>query len=251
MWDLKTLTMEQVQMCMNTVSSNTFLFIVGDALDRGGSLSTVRMADGEHILMDWCRKAEDRKEIVKPNNQLDKAWLEKFGVSGITYGELSDRLVYASNAATYFCASISGITMGHYNVYDFSKRDRYVDNFFNYGWSEEYKLGLCKKAGHVLLIHHSRAVYDSLKVNAEKIGVKVSYIQMSNWRDTERVVTQANNMDAKLVLYSAGPAGKIIAPQIADPISGGVKKVVLDVGSAIQRWMLDGINHPSGELINS
>jgi hypothetical protein len=247
MWDLKTLTDEQIRMCLNTVSSNTFLFIVGHALDSDEPLSTVRMADGEHILMDWCRKAEDKNAIVKPTNQLDQAWLDKFGVAGITYGELESRLLFAAEKATYFCASISGITMNHYNVYNFSKREKYVDNFFNYAWSEEYKRGLMKKAGHVLLIHHNPEVYYTLRSNAEKIGVKISYIQMSNWRDAERVIGQAEVSDAKLVIYSAGPAGKIIAPQIAE---GKFKKVVLDVGSAMQRWMLDGIQRPSGELIN-
>jgi hypothetical protein len=239
MWELNKLTFVQKQQCLNTFSSNTFLFLVGDALERKEALSLVRMADGEHILMNQCLKAERKQDVIKPTNQLDEAWLKKFGVWGITYEELYRRLIQAAEHATYFAASLSGIIMGHYDVYHFSRRDRYVDNFFNYGWSEEYKIGLMKKAGKVLFIHYNPNSYAALEARAKYIGVETEYIQMSNWTDTDRVIDQAYRSDAPLVLYSAGPGGKIIGPTMA--LASNTQKVTLDVGSASDRWLLEGL----------
>lgn len=236
MWELKSLSDSQIQQCLNTVSSNTLLFIIGDALVSKKNLSIVRMADGEHILMDWCRN-NNSNDIVKPTKQLDENWIEKFGITGITYGELAARLYYAAEKCTYFAASLSGIIMNNYNVYDFSKREKYVDNFYTYGWSEEYKIGLYKKAGHVLFIHNSNANFLTLKKRANDFfGVNVSYIKMSNWADAESVIQQANEIDAPLTIFSAGPAGKIIGPRISK--EGNIPKVTLDIGSGMNRWLL-------------
>ena len=231
MWELKSLSDNQIQQCLNTVSSNTLLFIVGDAIINRKDLSIVRMADGEHILMGWCRMQKNLSEIVQPTKQLDEAWIRKFGIEGITYKELYMRLHKAANECTYFAASLSGITMSNYDCFNFSTRERYVDNFYTYGWSEEYKIGLYKAAGRILMIHHDEEKYQTLKARAKNyLGIDVHHLKMANWKDADRVIFEANEINAPLTIFSAGPAGKIIGPRI--------KGVTLDVGSGMDKWLL-------------
>ena len=229
MWEPQELTESQIQRCLNTISSNTFYMLVGDALSSGKNLSAIRMADGERMLMDICNS--DDSEYIQPSHEFNEEWLKQFGVSNIPRTVLKDRLVKAATEADYFSPSLSGIVMPLYNVDDFRVQDKYVDNFFPNAWDEEMKIDLFKKAGHVLVIHANTGLADAIQIRARfSLGVKVTYLKLTNWSEAEGVIEKAKNIDAPLTLFSAGPASKYIGNEIAH--GGNIPKVALDIGQA-------------------
>jgi hypothetical protein len=237
MFYLKTLSEEQLKICRNTISSNTFFMIVGDALDSGKNLSVVRMADGEHSFM----VAPDSNDPASPPPNCDKSWLKKYGCEGITNVELKRRLEKAANECTYFAASVSGIDWKNYEVHSlFKERDRYVDNFFPNAWTEKMKIDLFLKAGHVLFIHCNTATADAMQIRAKwGLGVRVTYLKLCDWRQSEEVIEKASKINAPLTVFSAGPASKYIGPVIAE--TGSIPKVTLDLGAAAEHWLLSSL----------
>lgn len=234
MWELTKLSDDQILRCLNTVSSNAFYMLVGDALDSGKNLSIVRMADGEKMLMDLCNEGNS-DDLITPTIEFNADWLKRMGVSDIPKKILKARLLEAAMNATYFSASLSGIQIPKYFVDNFSPRGVYIDNFFPNDWDEEMKINLFKKAGHVLFIHRSTNTADAIQIRAKYVlGVKVTYLKLTHWTEAESVIEKAKAIDAPLTLFSAGPASKIIGPAIAT--SGNIPKVTLDIGQAADRW---------------
>ena len=199
MFDLKTLNKEQLKICHNTISSNTFFMIVGDALDSGKNLSVVRMGDGEHALM-------------LKDNPFDDEWLKKAGCYEIDKKELRNKLKRAANECTYFAPSVSGIDWTNYDVHSlFKRRDRYVDNFFCNAWTEKMKTDLFLKAGHVLFIHCKTEMADAMQIRAKwGLGVRITYLKLCDWKQSEEVIEKASKINAPLTLFSAVPASKYI-----------------------------------------
>lgn len=235
MWNLETLTDEQILRCLNTVSSHTFYMLVGDALASKKNLSIVRMADGEKLLMDLCNTGDEPTELITPTGTFNKEWLERYGVSDIPKDTLKNRILQAADDADYFSASLAGIQFPHFNVDEFSPRGIYVDNFFPNHWDETMKINLFKKAGHVLLIHRNTHTADAMQIRAKYVlGVKVTYLKLQHWSEADDVIEKASHIDAPLTLFSAGPASKFIGPAIAK--SGNIPKVTLDIGQAMDRW---------------
>lgn len=236
---LTTLSPLQKELCNKFISPHTFYMLVGDALDRGEALSAVRMADGEAHFMRSFVSADPDALIEGPEGN-SQAWLERYGVVGLTNGMLENRLKLAAEECTHFCPSMTGIYNFSYCLFQFFKpRDRYVDNFFVNSWDETMKINLYKKAERVIFIHRNRSTADALQIRAKwGLGLRIDYIELSSWQDADRVVDQASKIDAPLVIFSAGPASKWIGPMIANGAGGGRKKVTLDLGNAADYWTL-------------
>lgn len=235
MFELTPLTHQQILLCLDTVSANTFYMIVGDALLRRKSLSVIRMGDGEHRFWQECQRGKPG-DLVGPTEGRSDDWLAKLGCSGITNECLLDNLQLAAESCTYFAPSISGIWNEDYDV-SISVRRRYVDNFFVNSWTEEMKVGLFKQAGHVLFIHGNAETADAMQINAAKIGVKVTFLKLTKWQEADAVVAASADVDAPLVLFSAGPASKWIGPVISKK---PIPRVVLDLGNSADQWTLNG-----------
>ena len=219
-----------ISRCLNTVGANAFYLMVGSALMKQEALSVVRMADGERLLFNYCLGG-----TLPPSMGTD--WMERYGLTGISKEHLLDRLILAAATCTYFAPSVSGIHLANYNVYDmFPHRERYIDNFFSYAWAEDYKIQLFQTAKRVLFIHANPRTAKAMTERAKKIGVEVTYLQMSKWTQAEEVCEKGKMIDAPLVLHSSGPASKWIGAEIAK--GGNIRKVSLDVGSAADRWTL-------------
>lgn len=221
--------------CYNTISTSTFYMLVADALLSNEALSTVRMGDGEKLLMDYC---EGYPSNPQDRNVHDEDWMRRLGVFGIDKELLKLRLENAANECTWFGPSISGIIRPEFELYHrFRARERYVDNFWCNAWTDEMKINLYKAAGKVLFIHRNPLSFEALKIRAAKIGVEASYIQMDNWSQAHDVIAQANENDAPLVIFSAGPAAKFIGHRIA---TGDYSrpKVTLDLGNSSDQWLL-------------
>jgi hypothetical protein len=236
MYELTRLTAKQVSLCEKTISSNTFYMLVGDALISKKDLSVVRMGDGEVRL--YQDVAQGGEEILSPTPRHNQDWLQKLGVLNIPKGLLKQRLHSAANGCTYFAPSISGIWRTDYDNHGLSYRQNYVDNFFVNAWTPEMIVALFRQAGHVLLIHANAETADAMQINSQnKLGVKVSFLKMTSWEQSESVVQAAHKIDAPLVLFSAGPGGKYIGPAISD----GRGKVALDLGNSVDGWTLSNI----------
>jgi hypothetical protein len=207
--------------------------IVGNAVISGKPLSVVRMGDGEVYLYRECLKGTG---YIAPGTQgrYDGKWLRMLGCFNIPKNVLKERIEYAAAECSHFAPSISGIWRQDYNNHYLSFRMTYVDNFFVNDWTTEMKSELYVQAKHVLLIHGSTETADALQINLKKkLGVKVTFLKLTRWEDTEDIIKKAILSDASLVLFSAGPAGKYIAPRIAES-----NKVVLDVGNSIDHWTM-------------
>lgn len=243
MFNLQKLDNSQIELCKKTISANTFYLLVGDAIISKKPLSVIRMADGECHFMRDCRN-NNPKSLAKPPSGHNNTWMENMGCLGITREDLLNRLILAANKCDYFAPSITGISQNNYNMYDYPwhilNRSIYVDNFFPNIWDEEMKINLFKLAKHVLFIHKNTSTADAMQIRAKTFGVKVTYLKLTNWRESDIVANKASQIDAPLVIFSAGPANKYIGPYIAH---NGIPKVTLDIGQAADRWTFLSLNH--------
>lgn len=235
MFEPTELSVQQWEMCLDTISPNTFYMMAVSALLKKEVLSVVRFGDGEKLLL-------DRIQGIPPtpgDRELTDDWLERMGCAGIDMEVLHRRMKMAANECTFFAPSISGIIRREFDLYSrFPTRYRYVDNFFVNAWDEEMKINLFKTAGRVLFIHRNPETADAMQIRAQKIGVVVEYLRLNDWLDTERLVIQAKRSQARLVLFSAGPASKYMGHRIA---ATGIPKVSLDIGNAADMWTLSSL----------
>jgi len=228
----KVLSTEKYRIAHSYISPNAFFALVGDALISGHSLSVVRMGDGEaHILRHTAQAAPDALCDV-----YDVDWRKRMGIEGITNQELRRRILDAGNNVDYFAPSVSGLTRSAYDLYEFFEpRTHYVDNFFVNVWTDEMKAELFKAAGRVLLLHANRGLADAMQIRArDKLGVKVEYLELNSWTQTERVLKQGILSEAKLVVFAGGPASKYLATDLAS--CGAAPRVVLDLGNTTDKW---------------
>jgi len=242
-FDLQPLSAVRERICHNTISSNAFYMLVGSALLNRGSLSVVRMGDGERLLMKEILDGDnDETWLRDPARGRNEKWMEMLGCAGISRGVLFDRLVEAGNECDYFAPSLSGINRPDYDLYSFFKaRSRFVDNFFVDEWTDAMKIKLYQIADHVLFIHRNPLSAKVFRFRLKySLGVEMSYLQMSTWQEADEVIAKAAEIDAPLVLFSGGPAGKFIGPRIAR--GGSINKVVIDLGHASDPWLLEALH---------
>jgi glycosyltransferase GT-like protein len=244
------LTSKRFDTAHHIISPRAFFQIVLDALQTKKPLSVVRMGDGERLLMDLTKNDVTSQLLTRPGCE---EWMKALGLEGITKKEIRRRLLSAERNADYFAPSVTGLYNDGFNLYDiFPKRKSYVDNFFVNDWEEEMKIKLFKEAGHVLLIHANPHTADSMQLRVQaNLGVKVEYIHLSNWSQSESVIDRAAANDAPLVLFSGGPACKYIGYIIS---RGGYKpKVVLDLGNAADHWTFSNlpIDRPAAEAFHA
>lgn len=235
---LKPLDPNKKELANRYLSAYAFYYLVGDALASRTPLSVVRMGDGELSLLKACqpRLAVGRGSEVIGEQHRDEEWRTRLGFDGITYADVYRRITEAGNDCSHFAPSVSGLTMPDFELFQYFKpRNQYLDNFFVNIWQTQYKVDLYKEAGNILFIHRSRGAADALQIRCkEKLGVRVSYLELNNWRQTEDVIQQAiANTDARLVLFAGGPASKYLSPRIA-----ASNKVVLDIGNTTDQWLL-------------
>jgi len=200
--------------------------MVADAVASKKELSFVRCCDGEKIILDQPKNST--------NNILcfDHAWQKEFGTTGMTLAQLQNSILEAGNTCTHFGPSISGIHLHNYFLYNhFRERAYYIDNFFPYSWSQEMQKMLFTAVAGILIIHRDHAKH--VEGFKKKFSIKnVQGLSLDSWQDVSGVINEARKLPHQLVLFSGGPAGKILAPKIAS----GTAKIVLDIGQAMHAW---------------
>ena len=233
---LTTLSEHKKFLANRYLSAYAFYYLVGDALAERTPISVVRMGDGEREIMEevtWKCSVGFGDNLVTVR---DAEWRQRLGFDGISCDEALKRLTEAADTCTHFAPSVSGLAMPEFDLSPyFAPRAQLLDNFYVNIWNTEYKVRLYKAAQNILFIHRSRGAADALQIRCKnKLGVRVSYLELSNWHQTEDVIEQAiANTDARLVLFAGGPASKYLSPRIA-----ASNKVVLDIGNTTDYWLL-------------
>ncbi|PIR82989.1 hypothetical protein COU19_02905 [Candidatus Kaiserbacteria bacterium CG10_big_fil_rev_8_21_14_0_10_56_12] len=232
-YSIKKLSPQDKEICEKTLGPRPFFALVGDHIARRESLSVVRVADGERALLE----APDGEPFTLFNRP-EENWNKRYGIAELSIEEVKKNILQAGNTCTYFAPSISGISRDDYRLYDFfNSRDLYVDNFFVNDWTREM-IGLLLHASDGVFVIHKDA--DELIENfAKTYGLDPAHFAgftKLSARDNDAAVAAAIESKKHLVLFSAGPAGKIIGPQIAKD-----GRVTLDIGNTLHRWSLGNV----------
>ncbi|MEK7649911.1 MAG: hypothetical protein AAB367_03075 [Patescibacteria group bacterium] len=225
---IRQLSTTEADLCRRTLSSRAAFALVSDAITQRTSLSIVRMGDGEVALLE----AEDGRPFTRFNDR-DAAWNARLGIDGLDVANIKANILKAGNECTYFAPSVSGISRRDYWLYDhFEPREVYLDNFFVNDWTKDMLDMLLRASDGVLIMHKDP---EELARNfVQTYGIPQSHFagfEKRSWRDNDAAIDAAAHSDKQLVLFSAGPAGKLIGPEIAK--SG---KVVIDVGNTLPGW---------------
>jgi hypothetical protein len=236
------LSLYKQSIAQKIVSAYAFYYMVGDAVLTKKPLSCVRMGDGERVYMNAAIACPDLDAPVGSHGGWDQEWRQRMGIDGISYGELYGRIQEAGNNCSHFGPSVSGLTQQAFDLFLlFNERDFYIDNFFVNIWDLQAKVDLFKAAQSILFIHRSRGAADALQNRAKNfLGVKVRYLELSKWEQSEAVIADAiSDNESRLVLFAGGPASKYISPRIAES-----NKVVIDIGNTTDQWLLHELTEP-------
>lgn len=226
--NLRPLSDSEVSVCLRTIAPHAFYALCVDALLRKLSLSVIRVSDGEKAALDYCT-THGRDDLLLC---LDAGFRQRFGCEGITCGEIQDRIESAARNCLYFSPSF-----GFFNpIYDLlpyfdMTNNRIVEGLFQYEWSRKMKVAIFKAAGHVTIINRNSVTANAMGAGT---GVKISWVELADWRGAEAAKQRAIEIGAPLVLMSAALASKYIGPEIAK----ANKSVVLDIGQAADVWWL-------------
>lgn len=235
-FSIKKLSGTEKAFCLKTISSKAMFAIVGDAIVNRKSMSIVRMGDGERGILEADKtKPFTRFNYIRPD------WNKKLGIEGASTSSLQKSIIKAGNSCTYFAPSVSGISLREYYLYDYFKpRPLYLDNFYVNDWTPKMIEMLFRASEGVFIIHKDyQKIIKNFKKNYNfdrKSGVKFAGFAKRNWSDNEQAIEAAITSGMQLILYSAGPGGKIIGPAIAKTKN----KIVLDVGNTLLPWSLRG-----------
>ncbi len=234
---IQQLNQEQKDICLKTISSKATFALVGDAIARKEGLSIVRVGDGEAKILEW-----PRDKPFDAFNDREATWNSRLGIDGLDVAAIQKNILEAGNTCTYFAPSVSGISMGTYNLYHyFDPRPYYLDNFFVNQWTGDMVKMLLEASGGAFIVHkEAGALVENFCKHYNLPASMFGTFEKRSWRDNEEAVEAAINSPHQLVLFSAGPAGKIIAPHIAR-----AGKVALDVGNTLPSWSTGNIKKTS------
>lgn len=229
-FSIKGLTDEERTLCKKTISPKALYALVGDAIVKKESISIVRMGDGERKIL-----ASDAKETFTDFERDYTGWNERLGIHDMPIENLRQNILDAGNTCTYFAPSVSGISYPGYRLYDFFEaRSEYYDNFFVNDWTKEMIQRLLEASDGVCILHRDHESIIKSFQNNYSFAKPVHFegFTKHSWEDNDAAIAAAMNSKSQLILFSAGPGGKIIAPSIAQ----GENKIVIDVGNTLIPW---------------
>jgi len=231
------LTDAQYLRCVYTIAPSAFYQIVAHHLRTLTPLSVTRMGDGEALLVKHFDSLPEELTTL-PFVKDPETWLKRMGLWNIPKVELLTRMRTAMTDSTFFAPSVSGLTNSTFEIdlpymgwRSSSITAKLVDNFFVNQWTAAQKEELYEATEGVTLIHSSAELADEFQKRVTRF--KMNFIRLSSWEQTEDVIAKARDVGHQLVLFSGGPAGKYIAPRIAE----GSNKVVIDIGNSAPDWL--------------
>lgn len=192
--------------------------IIPQALYARQPLSIVRMSDGEEKIFSYCKAHPD----TAPMLQFSQEWRNRFGVEGITCGEMYGRLSAAARECTYFAPDGGE----EFFLKHFPARLPFAEIYFPHRWTRKQRVRLLQLAGSVTVVNANIEVASRIAALYNPNPLAVCFVPLRNWRGSEDAIRSCAAQDCPLVFVSAGPASKYIIPRIAQQ-----GKVVLDMGS--------------------
>lgn len=229
-FSIKSLSQDETDICLKTLSPKAIYALVGSAIVKQQSLSIVRMGDGEHRILD--------ADPTKPFTEFEAThlgWNKRLGIEDAPVDRLRELILEAGNSCTYFAPSVSGISLPRYALHTFFKpRPYYIDNFFVNDWKPDMIQQLLEASSGVYIIHRDyKKIIQNFQQNYS-FTKKLMFdgCLKDSWKDNQATIEAATRSNAQLVLFSAGPGGKIIGPKIAS----AKNKIVLDIGNTLLSW---------------
>lgn len=227
---VKELSPEEEAICTRTLGPKAAFALIGDAIARKRGISVVRVADGELRLL----TAQDGLPFTEFETKYP-GWNKRYGIEGLAIEAAKKNILEAGNSCTFFAPSVSGISREDYKLYHlFEPREFYFDNFFVNDWTPEMIRMLLESSDGVFVIHRNyEEIINDFTRHYDIPPEHFSGFPKLSWQDNDAAVEAARASGRQLVLFSAGPAGKIIGPRIAAHGS-----VVLDVGNTLRGWSI-------------
>lgn len=226
--------------CIDIINNVGAFVEVKRALETHQSLSIVRMSDGEAGILDYCLKHRPEELMTCWVTKEDPTWNDRYGVAGITCGEIQKRLTRAAIDCTYFAGDGWMPRCGCFLKFFPLRGPR--GPLMNIGYHRQWTLGMKKEllgcAQKVIVINRDSKIADVIG-NPAFTTATVKWISLSNWQESERVIEEATRPELEaypLVLASLGPGSKYVVSEIAKRCPG---KVALDIGSGAPKWWED------------
>lgn len=221
---------EAKESAMKYISCDALLLFVCDALSRKTSLSTVRMGDGERMIIDYYKTGHKAKYLT------DNVWLLEYGLLGADIRKVGENLLASAQFADWLCPNISGLTIPKYEILSvLPPRDYYAEGLYAHTWLYMGRITelMNYTEGIGLICRNSKEVADRLFMKFGKPVLNTETCDYDSWKDYDTCLAEIGKMKAHLILVSAGPSGKYLCVEAAKKWG----KVVLDTGSAlIRHW---------------
>lgn len=229
---IKKLTNLEKKYFFKTISAKAIFAIIGDAVKNKKGISIVRAGDGEFQILN----ANKNKSINFYNKQREKR-IKRLGINRVSIKILQKNILEAGNTCTYFAPSVSGISIPRYNVYKFFKpRPFYFDNFFINEWTGDMIKMLLEASGGAFIINREyKEIIKNFQKNYNfdsKLKIRFDGFPKERFKDNDQTIKTALSSGMQLILFSAGPAGKIIGPKITKHGN----QITLDVGNTLMPW---------------
>ena len=206
------------------------------ALEIRQPLSVVRMSDGEEKILSYCKRMLQTMPVL----QFEKEWRVRFGIDGITCGEMRRRLEYAATKCTYFAPDGGdGFFTRHFPI-----REPLAEIYYPSRWTRTQRAAILKAAGTSVLVvnRDPQIAYNIENSPFNRYGVRAISIDLPDWQASRAAIYSCSKHTSPLVFVSGGPANKYIIPEIAEQ-----GKVVLDMGSGAKHFWCTVDNPACGE----
>lgn len=220
--------------------SDALALLVLDAVRNRQQFSITRMSDGEERILSYCKRLP-HKALMR---QFEEEWRVRFGVEGITCGEMETRLSLAAVNCTLFSPDGSE----EFFLKHFHQRTPFAEIYFPHRWTRAERVAMLQEAGHVLVINRDHAVAERIRNSPHNPGCHTSWLSLSDWRESESVIERATTMcrtnKIPLVFCSCGPASKYIVGEIARHAN----TVALDMGSGAPHFWCTSTEQTCGSV---
>lgn len=212
--------------------------VIPAALQARQPLSIVRMSDGEEKIFAYSKSHPD----TAPMLQFSEEWRKRFGIDGISCGEMYGRLSAAARECTYFAPDGGE----EFFLKHFPARLPFAEIYFPHRWTRKQRVRLLQLAGTIAVVNRDLEIANRIAcgqysplTSFQRLNTFFGYLP--DWRASEACIKALATDSAPLVLVSAGPASKYIIPRIAQQ-----GKVVLDMGSGAPHFWCTRDEHTCG-----
>lgn len=221
--DLK-LDKDQSEILKNTMSSNSFYYLLANHIVNNIPMSVVRMGDGEKIILDNKHSGKEFKDLVTED------WIPRMGYKDCSIENAADLIIEAIKECTYFAPNLNGVIDSSFSLYNFNiKHKSFIDNFFVNSFTKSQINVLYKLAKKILIINNNDDIKQYAINKYSNEDYQFEFLKLANWTELRSIEFLASISKANLVLISGN---KCLGPRLAK-----YGKISVDVGNTIDKWL--------------